>query len=103
MKEDQENLTRSLITLILSRQAGSEIVALAAEAVAAYARFNHRVSRIKYDKHITDDEFMALLDLTDVLLQNLQMAIQKFDVDANQETLCQVLSEIRRQLDQAAR
>jgi hypothetical protein len=103
MSDDKADLTTSLIGLIRNKAAGSELVALAAEAIAADARFNHRVARTKYDTHVRDDEFFELLDLTEALFQRLQTAIREFDVDADQKKLGHVLGDIRSQLDEAAR
>jgi hypothetical protein len=91
-----------LMALMRSEGCASETIAVAAEAIAANARFNYRVAAIKRDHNVDDEQFLMILDLADELNKKCGNSIQEYNQNRDWTRLNVVLIEIANQLNGSA-
>ena len=93
------DVTDSLISLIGSKTIGLETVALAAELIAANARFNHRVLSFKDNPQTANDDLFDLIEFSANVSGSLAEHLVLFRRDPDVSRLNAKLAEISSQLN----
>jgi hypothetical protein len=102
MTEHNNDVIGVLVAVMRNNKAGLETVVLAAELIAADARFNLRVSKSEDLSNPTSNA-LTFLDAYEDLLEQCREAAHEFLAHGNQKQLQNILSEIKQRLEELAR
>jgi hypothetical protein len=100
MSGQKSEIVLCLLPLIDSGENGLDIDALAADVIAACARFNIWFADLKDDANVGDETMMKLLDSYDEVTKECQASVRRFSDTGDRKELSRSLSQIATKLNQ---
>ncbi|BAM90789.1 putative dynein beta chain, ciliary [Bradyrhizobium oligotrophicum S58] len=100
--ENDLDVMEIMISVMRSKDASAETAVLAAEAIAAHARFNIRFGNLKEALTKSDDEMLALLDESEALVVSCRNSVKVFHETGDKERLHASLVHLRDAFDKLA-
>jgi len=85
-----EDVRSSMVRIVDSMSASLPLIALAADVLAADARFNHWIATIGKRK-LGDSSMLKLIDLHDEVTSACSSAVDQFELTNDEKTLSDVL------------